>query len=435
MKKLYFFISAGLLLNSLDLIAQTDFLLLDGFGSRLYDINDNGNAVHPGAYYSYSTNTSSPAEAESTGTNRLNNAENVAGKMLFVAGDGSNLDQGAYKKNGVWTAIGYFPGDVPGNSWFGNAYHISENSTYVAGQMTSDGPGSSYPFIYNTDTNTLTKLIGDGLWNNGRGSAVNDNGVVAGWVDREDIFNTGTFRVPAYFDAGGAMHYIDFDVPEYGEANDVNNAGQVVGYKGSKAFIYNTSTQEYQAFDAPVGQINPVFVSISDNGVAVGYCGMLGDRDVIIYHPSIGENPVLLTDFLATQEVDVTTSDGKLGTALGVSPDGTFICGFDNAAPVFFAAGWVVRLDESLLSLKEVKKSKLQVSMYPNPVKDVFTISSEENIESLQIYSVSGQLLISKLSIKDKSFSVDLSDLQTGMYIAIATLDDMQTQTVRVIKE
>lgn len=342
MKKI-FLVTACLFLGSLN--AQTNLRVLSGVGSRLYDINDSGNGVHPGAYYNYSTDTSSPAESGISGTNKLNNTGDVAGKMSFEATDGSTLDQAAYRKGGTWTAIGYFPGDVPGNSWFGNANAISGNSKYVTGQI-SVGASGSYPFRYDTETNTNVKLTdGDALWEYGRGEGVNDAGYVSGFVDREDIFNQGTFWVPAYFDPSGTLHYIDFDTPESGEAADINNAGQIVGYKGGKAFFYNLNTNVYKSFGSTVTILNPVFTHVSENGLAIGYAGDLGSRNVIVYHEGMTA-PILLKDYLALKGVAINTFDGKLGTGMGVSPDGKYICGFDNNAPVFFAAGWIVHLDE-----------------------------------------------------------------------------------------
>ncbi|GAA4161427.1 hypothetical protein GCM10022217_27070 [Chryseobacterium ginsenosidimutans] len=432
MKKVYL-LSACLFLSILN--AQTSLRVLSGWGTRLYDINNNGNAVHSGGYYSYSANVSTPIEATADATNRLNNGENIAGSMPFTAADGSALSQAAYRKNGVWTAIGYFSGDIPGNSWFGDAKGISTNSVYVTGQMTSGNAGSSYPYIYNTETNTLTKLTGDLLYTNGRGADVNNNGVVAGWIDREDIFGTGTFRVPAYFDQNGGLHYIDFSTPEYGEANDVNNVGQVVGYKGSKAFIYDINTNIYQAFDAPAGYTDAVFVSVSDNGTAVGYCGMIGDREVIIYHPSLGANPILLTDLLSSQNIPVTTFDAKLGTGMGISSDGKYICGFDNTIPPIFAAGWIVKLDNSILSTNNIKNNSLKFNIYPNPVQDFLNISSGKIIKAVSIYDVNGKVVIRDQEIHKINAKIDVSMLSTGVYLGSATLDEGIIKTFKIIKK
>lgn len=433
MKRISLFL-ACLFLNSMN--AQSNLRVLTGVGTRLYDINDDGNAVHSGGYYSYSTDTSTPIESGAEATNRLNNTGNIAGSMPFTASDGSILSQAAYRKNGVWNALGYFPGDTPGNSWFGDAKGISTNNMHVAGQMTSVNAITSYPFIYNTESGTHVKLTGDLTYTNGRAADVNDNGIVAGWVDREDLFNIGTFRVPIYFDPNGGIHYIDFGTPEYGEANDINNIGQIVGNKGNKAFIYDTNTNHYQAFDAPAGYSDAVFVSISENGIAVGYCGTIGDREAIIYHPSLGANPILLTDLLTSQNIPTTTFDAKLGTSMGISSNGKYICGFDNSIPPIFAAGWVVKLENVVLATNDsVKKNSFDFSIYPNPVKDIVNIYSEKTIKSLSIFETSGKLMMSEKSIDKNNIKIDLSMLATGVYLGNVTLNDGMTKTFKIIKK
>lgn len=347
MKKVY------LLLLGITAIAgvraqQMEFRLLTGMGSRLYDINDGGSAIHSGAYYDYATDTTTPTEGGQA-TNRINNSGGVAGQSLLTISETESTAQPAYKKAGIWYDLGYFEGETPTESSFAAANDISANNKYVTGQIGASGFTSS-PFLYDTETATMTKLSGDNTYINGRGEAVNSNGIVAGFVDREDLVTTGTFWVPAYFEANGTLHYIDFQNLESGEAADVNNAGIIVGYKGNKPFIYNISTGEYKSFTPPPGYSKAVFTSVSENGIAVGYAGNGGAREVIIYHPSLGSGPVFLKDVLMRNGITVTTFDGKLGTAMNISPNGKYVCGFDNTTPPFFAGGWIVNLNDLLLS-------------------------------------------------------------------------------------
>lgn len=345
MKKVYLLL-LGITMSSVT-AQQMEFKLIDGMGSRLFDINDSGIAVHSGAYYDYTTGTTTMAEGPYS-TNRLNNAGDIAGQSAIVISEEESVGNAAYRKNGTWYGIGYFDGVTPESGWFANGLDISQNSKYVTGQI-SVSAITSFPFLYDTETSTLTKLSGDNKYVNGRGEAVNSNGIVAGFVDREDIFDIGTFWVPAYFEPNGTLHYIDFANPEPGEAADINNAGVIVGHKGYKPFMYDITTGAYKSFNVPAGFDNAVFTSISENGVALGYAGNAGNREVIIYHPSLGSNPVFLKDILTRNGVDVTTLDGKLGTGMNISPSGKFVCGFDNTIPPLFAGGWVVNLNNLLL--------------------------------------------------------------------------------------
>jgi len=344
MKKVYLLLLGIITMSEIN-AQQIELKVLDGMGSRLYDINDSGKGIHSGAYYDFATGVTTPTEG-GEGTNRLNNAGDVAGLMAFTAEDGSEIGQAAYKKNGTWNAIGYFPGDVPGNSWFSSANAISGNSKYVTGQISVDVSGS-YAYLYDTEAGTIKKFDGDGSFEYGRGEGVNSSGIVSGFVNKYSI-NGSTYWIPVYYTPDGVVHYIG-DLG-YGEAADINDAGQVVGVKDNKPFIYDINTNVYKEFNIPAGFDTATFTSISENGIAVGYAGYAGNREVIIYHPSLSSNPVFLKDILTSQNVTVTTFDGKLGTAMGISANGNFIAGFDNSIPPFFAAGWAINLNNLLLN-------------------------------------------------------------------------------------
>lgn len=330
---------------------QMEFRLIDEMGARFMDVNDSGNAIHSGAYYNYTNNETTPTEGGQA-TNRINNAGDVAGATSVVISEEESIAYAAYRKNGIWSSIGYFEGETPSSSSFANANDISQNAKYVTGQIGASG-FTSWPFIYNTETNTLTKLSGDNTYINGRGEAVNDSGIVAGFADREDLVTTGTLWLPAYFEANGTIHYIDMATLENGEAADINNAGLVVGYKGAKPFIYDITTGVYKSFSPPSGFERAVFTSVSENGIALGYAGNAGNREVIIYHPSLGSGPIFLKDVLARNGVNITTFDTKLGTGMNISPNGNFVCGFDNTIPPFFAGGWIVNLNNLLLGTND----------------------------------------------------------------------------------
>ena len=88
--------------------------------------------------------------------NAVSNADVSYNNQIFTT-DGFDIDEAAYMKNGVWYNIGFFPGTIPKNSWFGTGLAISPNSKYITGQITTSDT-RSYPYIYNTETKTLTKI-------------------------------------------------------------------------------------------------------------------------------------------------------------------------------------------------------------------------------------------------------------------------------------
>lgn len=344
MKKVYVLLVGIIAMSELN-AQQIELKVLDGMGSRLYDINDSGKAIHSGAYYDFATGVTTPTE-DGQNTNRINNAGDVAGMMAFTSSDGESLGQAGYRKNGTWNAIGYFPGDTPQSGFFSSGNAISANSRYVTGQI-STSVENSYAYIYDTQTGNITKLDGDGSYEYGRGEGINSSGIVSGFVNKYSI-NGSTYWIPVYYTPDGVVHYIG--ELGSGEASDINDAGQVVGSKDGKPFIYDINTNTYKAFNVPAGFTSATFTSISENGIAVGYAGDAGNRETIVYHPSLSSNPVFLKDILTSQNVTVNTFDGRLGTAMGISPNGNFIAGFDNSIPPFFAAGWAVNMNNLLLN-------------------------------------------------------------------------------------
>ncbi|MFC4165207.1 T9SS type A sorting domain-containing protein [Epilithonimonas zeae] len=79
------------------------------------------------------------------------------------------------------------------------------------------------------------------------------------------------------------------------------------------------------------------------------------------------------------------------------------------------------------LGVDDVKKLTIQI--YPNPVKDTFIINTNDKIETIEIYSQTGQLL--KTS---KSKEVDISNLPKGNYL-VKIKTDKDNITQKIIKE
>jgi hypothetical protein len=54
------------------------------------------------------------------------------------------------------------------------------------------------------------------------------------------------------------------------------------------------------------------------------------------------------------------------------------------------------------------------ISIYPNPVIDVITLATTEEVDELRVIDASGRIL---LDIKDPGYQLDLSELETGNYL------------------
>jgi len=71
-----------------------------------------------------------------------------------------------------------------------------------------------------------------------------------------------------------------------------------------------------------------------------------------------------------------------------------------------------------------------KLTLYPNPVTNTLNISSDENVESVFIYSLSGALV---KSVKGNVESIDVSNFTSGSYLVSVTTDQ-GTSTQKIIK-
>lgn len=327
-----------------DLLGQMQYYQAASFGSRFNDINDNGVAVSGGAYFDFPTLTWTPIEPEATELVSINNNGDAAGSMFF---DEPNfILQPAVKTNGVWNPIGWFPASNPIESSF-TTYSISPNGVWVTGQM-SIGCCEFGTFLYNTQTDVLTEIFSPDYLAVA-GYFVTNDGTIGGWAD--DAPFGGTRRIPVYITPDLDIVQVSPTLPEVGAnaVNAINASSMMVGDFDNQPFVFDLNTNSFTTFDIPFGYIAATFTSVSDNGVAVGYAQKFGEfgtllRDVIIYHPGLGNQPRFLKDILLINGVDIESPSGRMGTAIAISPNGEYIAGWDDQAP-FSANGWVVYLD------------------------------------------------------------------------------------------
>jgi len=89
-----------------------------------------------------------------------------------------------------------------------------------------------------------------------------------------------------------------------------------------------------------------------------------------------------------------------------------------------------VTFTNETLGIDDFETQETSVKVFPNPTKNSFQIDSNNSIDSVELYNITGQLL--------KTFSeeanYDISDLATGIYIAnIKT--QLGSKTLRIVKE
>ena len=422
----YFFFTA-VLLGTSNIQSQVELKILTEMGTRFNDVNDSGFGVTVYDYYDFETNVLTPIEPEALMVQSTNNDENVAEFMFYD--EPEFILQAGYRMNGVWNPIGFTAEQDPYNYDENTTYGISPNSKYITGQS---NVGLNYGgFLFDTDTEELI-LTFDPEGESSASYNVNDNGIMVGWVDRPD--GGGTLRVPAYRTLDGEYHFIpEGQLPMYAvnTISDINSSDVMVGDFDLHPFIYDKATNTFTSFDIPTGADAAAFTSISENGVVVGFADVDWQvRDAIIYHPSLGNQPVFLKDVLADNGITVDSPDGLLGTAISVSPNGKYIAGWLNGPPPF-AEGWMVYLDDLILGTNNVSQNT--ISSYPNPVQDILHINSKESIDSVTVYTITGQE-VSNITSNNNHTEVNLSGLASGVYL-VKVSSNGSVENLKVVKK
>tara|TARA_R110000850_G_scaffold150497_1_gene273316 strand:+ start:235171 stop:237195 length:2025 start_codon:yes stop_codon:yes gene_type:complete len=77
----------------------------------------------------------------------------------------------------------------------------------------------------------------------------------------------------------------------------------------------------------------------------------------------------------------------------------------------------------STLSTQDLNNTALQIAMYPNPVNDILYLETKENIESISIYTITGQ----HVQTVEGQNSIDVSPYTTGIYLVKITTPDTST--------
>ncbi|PTX63098.1 putative secreted protein (Por secretion system target) [Kordia periserrulae] len=99
--------------------------------------------------------------------------------------------------------------------------------------------------------------------------------------------------------------------------------------------------------------------------------------------------------------------------------------------PSVIESGTVSNLpvESQLLSTAEVTLSN--VNLYPNPVKNTLNISSATNLNSIEVYSVQGQLMLTQ---KNQFTTVDMSPLKSGLYFVKLIDNANNSSTFKIVK-
>lgn len=179
-----------------------------------------------------------------------------------------------------------------------------------------------------------------------------------------------------------------------------------------------------------------------------------GDNQTIVktFYPSSGALTMNFTEFGLEQDYDFMyiyngpstsspmfangnglTGSTLPGTFTSTHPSGAITVKFESD-PAENDIGWKANFSCAVLAIEDVNTKDNAINIYPNPARNMITISSKETLKSFKIYDESGRLVKSSSDLKGNKFEVNISPLQTGNYV-VTVETDKQKVTKKLIKQ
>lgn len=206
-----------------------------------------------------------------------------------------------------------------------------------------------------------------------------------------------------------------------------------VGMSGNKVLIYDAISGNWNlSGNITINQFtDQLFTRLEVNNGnmfigSTGYVLATTRKFPLLYYKKVGGNWVYQSAFYGTETI--AGRDDFFGSEIELSGN-NLIIGAPSEGIISLGQAYYLDL---FLSNDEFKME--QPIVYPNPTKDFIYLknSNLQSINSVNVYSITGKLLLSKKESLDK---LSLQDLAAGIYFLKINFDNNSNQTLKIIKE
>jgi Secretion system C-terminal sorting domain/FG-GAP-like repeat len=382
------------------------------------------------------TELSNPFPLSSSGQAILKDLDNDGDLDLYFSGQTNTSTASRfthiYRNNGAGVFTQVTNAGLPNIQWRGAAIADVDNDGDQDIVMTGEGSGVSG--VYLNNGNAVFSPQGNSVF-----AAV--SGAVA-FIDIEkdgdqDVIISGGSSIKLYQNNGSgiftlntnstfaALSGTDIDVA------DTDNDGDL-------DFLVNGNNQNLLYINNGSGiftQINTTLQPTSGGQNAMADLDNDGDQDLLIVGTQPGGLPNIYNIVYRNTGNNVFTPVDTLGgeyIADCVIDDFTgdgfkdiIIQGFANQTNVY----WNTSI---LTSVPNPTALNQTITYFPNPTHDFVTFNLNEKMETITLYNLQGQAVLSK-KVNSKNFTIDISNLSNGTYVAkLNTI--RESKTIKLIK-
>ncbi|MEC4004270.1 T9SS type A sorting domain-containing protein [Flavobacterium sp. SUN052] len=132
--------------------------------------------------------------------------------------------------------------------------------------------------------------------------------------------------------------------------------------------------------------------------------------------------------------IDDANNDGYVVFKIKTKPTVVLNDILTNQANIYFDYNFPVTTNQAqtiVQTLNNQQFNNFNIKVYPNPVKDILTIQSQESINKVDVYDANGRLLMSSQLSNNQT---DLSTLSSGFYFVKIVSNDKVT-VIKITKE